>query len=217
MRYINTQIWGDLHCSSNIYKYNFAKIGSIQLGDFCLEGYKKMTFDKLNGPRFFVEGNHDYFPELNCNAIAPYNVSEQGTLFHIPRGYVSGKTMFIGGADSVDKHVRTIGLDYWTEEAISQAQFERIRKIDSNVEVIISHECPQFVRKKFFGITDKQPTSIAFELLFNHFNPKMWIFAHHHRLAEDTFDGCKFICLPSGFNRSFDLPLGNLFENIFNK
>ena len=221
MTYINTQVWGDLHCQWSAYKYREARIGSVQLGDFCLNSYKDMTFKKLNkrfgiqyGPRFFIDGNHDHFPELNCNADEPCCVNEQGTLFHIPRGYVSGKTMFIGGAESIDKQWRTPGRDLWPEESLSQTQFEKIREMDVDVEVILSHECPQFVRRDFFGITENDSTALALELIFNHFQPKLWVFAHHHRLGEDILRECKFVCLPSGYHAFFDLPLGSLFENV---
>jgi len=225
MKYIATQIWGDLHCYGMDYGYRKAEVGSIQLGDFCLldDGYKNIDFKKLSkryskqyGPRFFVEGNHDYFPALNCNADEPYCVNDQGTLFHIPRGYVSGRTMFIGGADSIDKDDRTTGHDHFVEESISQRQFEKIMEVDRfGVEVILSHECPQFVRREFFGITNREPTSLAFDSIFEYFKPKMWIFAHHHRSVKDTVKGCQFICIPTGSWIHVDLPLGSLFENVW--
>lgn len=213
MKMTRTQVWGDIHCQFKTYHYLDAKEGSIQLGDMCLIGYKDIKFKKY-GPRFFVEGNHEKFPELNPNAVEPYAVNNQGTLFHVPRGYVFGRTLFLGGADSIDKAYRVTGWDWFPDESFTQLQFQKVMSLNNVIEVVVSHECPQFVRKDFFGITEMSPTTFAFDAIFHHFRPKLWIFGHHHKRGEDTLQDCRFSVLPSGGTAEFDLPLGPHYPNF---
>jgi len=227
---------GDIHGD---YRYiRRLDINTIQLGDFDLRGYsiwgnlftgdesKKIkieNFEISDGKRYFIDGNHDFFPALNTDAEEPYEV--ESNIIHIPRGFVSDRVMFIGGADCVphDRALRKEGIDWFPEEAISKKQFNRICDTKKDIEVIVSHDCPQFVvneivtaRAKYNGYSSGNmlyslPSNKAFEGIFERFNPSLWIFAHHHFSFDKVIRGCRFICLNIGEIRTIDIPLDNNF------
>lgn len=195
---------GDLHCDQN-YKPLFLP-NCVQLGDLCLLGYNGWSFpegDKryLPGKRFFLDGNHDRLDKLNPDAPEPYSVAEN--LIYIPRGYVDGKVLFIGGADSIppDRALRTPGIDWFDTEAISQQQFERIMSIGKEIEVIVSHSCPLFVASEMFmnkfGVSSvfKLPSEITFNAIFKKLKPKLWVYGHLHKHFDKVIKDCRFICL----------------------
>ncbi len=183
---------GDIHCSTRW----LMSPGSIQLGDLCLMGYQRYNY-----PGYFIDGNHDHFPNLNPDADEPCLVNDQ--LYYIPRGYVSDKVMFIGGANSIDKNQRTAGYDWFPEESITQRQMYKILNKPGPIEVILSHDCPSIV----YGYED--PTTIALTEILLKFKPKLWIFAHHHRTLDITskkYD-CRFICVAMNEQCVLDLPM----------
>lgn len=204
---------GDIHCRS--YR-KIMEPYSIQLGDLCLRGYKDYQFE--DAPRYFVDGNHDRFPELNPDAEKPYEVVKN--LFHIPRGYVSGTTLFIGGADCVpwDRAARLPGRDWFPEETISQQQLNRILDKVKNMEIthVVSHDIPKFAVQKIMRIAMKNgpfilytmPSNIALEAIFKAVKPKHWIFGHYHETATFQDRGCTFTCFGEGVAKKFNLPVG---------
>jgi len=204
MRTIN--FIGDLHCQTFFKK--FFTPNSVQLGDLCLLGYDEWSFE--DGKRYFVCGNHDDFTVLDPDAPGLTMVAKN--LFHIPRGHVDGKMMFVGGADSIDRKDRLAGRDWFPEEAISQKQFDRIMSINKKIEVIVSHDCPQFVVEKLltnkFGVFScyRFPSNLALEAIFEKFKPKMWIFGHHHRYFDQTIRECRFVGLDIGQSMQLSVP-----------
>jgi len=128
-------------------------------------------------------------------------------LHYIPRGYVSGNVMFIGGADSIDKSLRTPGKDWFPEESISQRQFYRITDIQEYIEVIVSHEAPlDFIRTVMKP--KRMPSSLVMNQIFEIFKPKLWIFGHHHRSINESFNDCRMVGLNSGEVVEIDVPVG---------
>lgn len=193
---------GDIHCRKDFIAK--MKPNSIQVGDFSIINYDQ--YQLRYGPVFFVDGNHDYFPGLQLDAIRPYKIIDN--LYHIPRGFVSGKVMFVGGADSIDKDTRTPGADWFPEETLSYLQFNRIMEIDQQINVIVSHDCPSFVPILSGGQQrDNICTPAALMEIFYKFRPKLWIFGHHHINFTMTLFDCKFVCLAAGQHRIFDVPI----------
>lgn len=201
-----TRFIGDIHCKAELKDRMIP--GSIQLGDLCLIGYGDFTFN--DAPRFFIEGNHDYFPVLrpDSNKIVEINRN----LFQIPRGYISGKVLFIGGAESIDKYRRHPGYDWFPEESMTQNQFGRIMDNSSEIEVVISHDAPGSV----VGYVDS--TKIALDKVWESKNPKLWIFAHHHvsenKVIKHNFGETRFIGLAEGECLDIDVPLWDDLKTI---
>lgn len=221
MRKVN--FLGDLHCDV-IYKKLF-KPNTVQLGDLCLLGYKAWGFPEWGnsyppGKRLFISGNHDHFPSVNEDATELTEIVPN--LFHIPRGYVDGKVLFIGGADCIppDRKGRLPGRDWFPEEQISQQQFDRIMNIDKEIEVIASHTCPLFaaeeVLKNPYGVSSvwKLPSEIAMEAFFEKFKPKQWVFGHFHKSYRGEIKGCEFIALDIAESIELLVPTENIGEEI---
>jgi Icc-related predicted phosphoesterase len=97
-------------------------------------------------PIIFIPGNHeDYFSIKDI-----YNVPElhkvADYIYLAGRGYIDtiGDTrlMFVGGACSIDKDIRTEGWDYFPEEEISQRDCYRLCSIASQqkIDILVSHD-----------------------------------------------------------------------------
>jgi hypothetical protein len=219
---MKTTLIGDIHAGigekKTIFHPNFMPDNSIQLGDLCLNSYwnwnvnaKDCISNWKNEKRFFVEGNHECFPELNCNAEKPYSVATG--LYHIPRGYINGNVLFIGGANSIDDHRRVAGMDLYPEEALSQAQFNRIATAIENasIDVVIAHDIPACAYP-LIGINDHRSNATALQGLFEIAKPSLWVCGHHHRSRQMKADGCKFRILGINEKWETDIPLFSLFD-----
>jgi len=194
-----TRLIGDIHCKAKLK--NIMIPGSIQLGDLCLLGYENFTFK--DSPRYFIEGNHDFLPILDIDSDKIMEIREN--LFYIPRGFVSGKVLFIGGADSIDKYLRHPGYDWFPEESLTQKQFERIMDNPSEIEVVISHDAPTCATG-YVG-----STSTALDIIWKNKRPKLWVYAHHHvsknRMINHNFGETRFIGLAEKEYLDIDIPL----------
>lgn len=212
---------GDIHGEHAIMHDKFPP-NAIQVGDLDLFGYENWRYD--HGDRFFIDGNHDNFSKLNTNASEPYAI-ESG-LVYIPRGFVSGRVMFFGGADSIDKQDRMRreamlpylqGRTWYWKEKITEEQLERARKNSDPIEVIVAHDVPDFVTKNmvergklvsFFNLDSGKQLA----RLFAYKKPKLWIAGHYHRSFDVEIYGCRFVCLDINEIREFDIPIGRLLD-----
>jgi predicted phosphodiesterase len=130
-----------------------------------------------------LRGNHDCPATMagHPNYIGDYGVDDLGV------GYVSG-------AMSVDKNVRTPGLDWWPEEELSLSNLNRAVDllIAMKPRIIITHTAPY----AFEFFLEKWPkvgrTNQALDELWKYHAPEIWICGHHHvnevkRLKETIF------------------------------
>ena len=64
-------------------------------------------------------------------------------------------------------------------------------------EIVISHDCPDFIRSSLFDIPYQEGsiTSQLLEQMFDFNKPKAWYFGHHHYSITDNIKKCKFQCL----------------------
>jgi hypothetical protein len=82
---------------------------SIQIGDF---GFEYDVFEKENigfNHRFFG-GNHDNYDKIRDCANAVLDFGQLGD---------DGNIFFVRGAFSIDRYIRTIGVDWWPNEELS--------------------------------------------------------------------------------------------------
>lgn len=95
----------------------------------------------------FIDGNHDNHHRLAADYPLQLDGRRRITsrIFHLPRGYRwdwDGVTlMAMGGAQSVNQHILTPGLDWWPEETITDAQAEAAIA-SGPADVMITHDCP---------------------------------------------------------------------------
>jgi hypothetical protein len=133
-------------------------------------------------PIHWCDGNHEDHWQLQ------YRESDEimPGVFYQPRGSTltlpDGRTiLFMGGAHSIDKSVRTLGVDWFPDEVIKYHDFENLP--DKKIDIVVSHTCPkQFL--PYLGKTDwgktTDPSVVALGQIFEMYNPKLWYFGHWH-------------------------------------
>ena len=137
---------------------------------------------------YFIHGNHDN-PDL-CkqypNFLGRYGYLELDG-FNI---------FFVSGAYSIDKHLRTIGVDWWENEQLSYIEMTKMLSLYHGADIIVSHDCPSSLYPKL-GIKGKTSlTANALQMLLESpQKPKQWFFGHHHVSREFYHYGVNFRCL----------------------
>lgn len=187
---------GDVHGKFNIYCDIIRDCPtSIQVGDMGVGFDENPPFDSMSkGKHYFIRGNHDNPEECKKNK---YWIKD-GSCEFLPD---LGHTMFIGGADSIDKAYRIEGLSWWRDEQLSHAEFERIydKYVTVRPDVMVTHDCPFFIyhyphlNKVWHNADDR--TAKAFDFFYHEHKPKLWVFGHHHKSFDMTINGTRFICL----------------------
>lgn len=194
---------GDIH--ANIHEYQQLTKGidnSVQVGDFGLGfGAERLTFS--DGNHRFIRGNHDD-PSL-CRSH----------LKCIKDGTYEDGIMYIGGATSVDRNIRTPGFDWWFDEQISTNEMNQIEKVfkEKKPSIMVTHECPESIsnilctEKKLRKYYDDSNTRVFFEELkqLKENKVKLWVFGHWHVSFDKEVDGCRYICLNINEHKDIDL------------
>lgn len=184
---------GDIHGKINKYHNLIQKQKperSIQLGDFGFEHEHEWFLRTMDCTKHSILfGNHDDYTFLNReHSLGDYAVLHDGEI------------MAIRGGDSIDKAYRTIGVDWWPQEEMSFATWNKC--IDTyNVTkplIVLSHECPTEALQELFGIYSPSTTAKGLQAVFEINSPVMWVFGHHHKSMRRVIDGTEFICLAEG-------------------
>jgi len=180
---------GDVHgdldfCRSVCRANSVAQI--IQIGDLGV-GFVRMTelFGLPNNFHFFP-GNHD------CRHLCEKVPSFMGHF-----GEWKGKFFFVSGADSIDKHLRTEGVNWWpTEELSYQQATECLEQWEnSKTEILVSHDLPQSFAEGYKLIYDKTLTRNLLQKMIEARKPKMLIYGHHHKSTRLNFEGIEVVGL----------------------
>lgn len=181
---------GDVHGKIDEYYKIIQKYKpefSIQIGDF---GFKKEHEWFLKNVNYFSNkvlfGNHDDYKFLNGK-------HSLGNYFYENKF----KVMTVRGANSIDKQYRIEGFSWWSNEELSyQEMNEAIEVYSKNKpKIMLTHDCPQSIREKVFGIYDKSITSMGLQSMLELHKPDLWIFGHHHKSIDIVTDGVRFKCL----------------------
>ncbi len=136
----------------------------LHLGDFGIwpDLHGKAYLDRVSGALaeaeaelWFVDGNHEDFAQLGKldeNPGPDGRVMVAPRIMHLPRGYRwnwHGLTwLACGGAVSLDRAVRTEGVDWWPEEEITTGQEAAISR-GGHADVMVCHDCPSGVAHTF--------------------------------------------------------------------
>lgn len=189
---------GDLH--GRLESMRLFQPYDIQVGDLSM-GYSWADFSY---PRFFIDGNHERHDLFNQDAERPYEI--QGNLYHIPRGFHWKGVLFIGGANSIDKHCRTELVDWFPQEEITYKQMERILSIEEEIHTVIAHDCPSSIYDMMnMNKCNGHHVPRDLQVILERLKPKRWFCGHHHR--SDTFveQDCIFRILGIEERIEFDL------------
>jgi len=218
----------------------------LQCGDFGFWPYWR-TFSKLHGKvthvlgnakcdLYFCDGNHEDHSRLKVTE-SPSNrflidAHREITLPHIyfmKRGSTleldGTKYLFVGGGLSIDKHLRTPGVDWFKEEILQEKDIEGI----GNTDVVISHTCPTYfpiektcfrcknIMKPIMADVGGKPMLLSYvcdcgyekeelgksfddsryvlDKVFDIAKPKKWYFGHWHTNLSGTYKDCAWECL----------------------
>lgn len=158
----------------------------------------------------FVDGNHenfnviDEFPEVDfCEGKAGLGFQDDnGTIFHLKRGEIytfeGKKVLTFGGALSVDKHLRTEDVSWWSGElpTYSETKYldENLEKHDNQVDFILTHTAPKSIivpmglissnMARMFGGKLEDPTTEILQSVLETVQFNKWFFGHFHRDLE---------------------------------
>jgi predicted phosphodiesterase len=165
---------------------------TICCGDFGywpnMKGCEPLTNIKLQGCQklLFCDGNHEdhwALRDRTTNELAP-------NIFYKPRGSVhlldDGRTiMFMGGADSIDKGWRKLGVDWFPQEVIRAKDMMNL--LDVKVDIFITHTCPSelvMTMVKYYPEKTYEPSNEALSQLWDIYKPELWFFGHWHVYKE---------------------------------
>lgn len=151
------------------------------LGDFGVWGgengssYLKKINNRLiknNQLLIVTPGNHENYDMIDVWPTNEYGFIQRKDLERIwmaPRGFLwehnGVRVGSMGGAGSIDRESRTIGLSWWPQEAITDddvktLEYNMLEKGWDSVEVLIVHEAPV----ESLSTIDKWPVPIHLEL-----------------------------------------------------
>jgi hypothetical protein len=148
--------------------------------------------DPLDVLILFCEGNHEDLEDLETriNPIMPY-------VYHMKRGtkhYLGdddGRTiLFMGGAESTDKAVRTPGKDWFPQESITQQDIYLLP--DIKIDIVVSHTAPYYFDIIDPTLEDNSPSRAALNAVFDKYHPAKWYFGHFHTFKKGTYQGCEW-------------------------
>ena len=141
----------------------------------------------------FVDGNHENHYRLANLPTREMFDSEVGVaaegIYHLRRGHIyliDNKTFFtFGGAESIDRWTRTLGISYWDEEIPSRKEFDlgwdNLEAIGWEVDYVITHTCPQEVMPEHYEDSkEKDPTSKLLQAYRDKLSFKHWYCGHFH-------------------------------------
>lgn len=152
---------------------------------------------------YWCDGNHEDHVELEFvvkehGFFSPIEIRKN--LFYCPRGSshtIEGKKiLFIGGAMSTDKAVRTAYFDWFPQETISNIDLKKIKK--DSYDIVVSHTCPKMCTGHMASLiglpfTDRPDCSCdALQWVFEEIKPKYWFFGHWHVSSVFEMNGCIF-------------------------
>jgi|APSaa5957512576_1039674.scaffolds.fasta_scaffold01836_14 hypothetical protein len=189
----------------------------IILGDagfiWCNEpdGEEKKTCKWLNDSPWttlVVDGNHDNHDRFDKLPIEDkYGGGKVGkisdSIFHLRRGEVyevDGVRIFtFGGAMSIDKEHRIVGLSWWDREIPSYAEMdhalETLERVGNKVDLVLTHTMPRDIIERQIGHLEKavDPTTEFLQHLFETLTFKQWFCGHFH--INQTFEEGRVVCL----------------------
>lgn len=147
---------------------------------------------------YWIAGNHENWNDLNClTDYAPIEI--QAGVTYCPFGTVlqlnDTKILCCGGAESIDKHLRTENIDWWRNELISQQDMDNLP--DTNIDIVVSHTVPRSFLKAVNWYDDKfnDPSTFALDIVLNEYKPKYWFSGHFHRFKKAKIKDCEWISL----------------------
>jgi hypothetical protein len=160
----------------------------------------KMQDTKL----FWCDGNHEdhwSLKQLRTDRSDDIIYEVCTNVFYVPRMTVLKTTdnkniLFVGGANSIDKQYRTIGVDWFPSEVITQKDLYNLP--DCTIDIVISHTCPreflhEILKQDFRKFND--PCYDALSFILQTYKPDNWFFGHFHHNKKGSYANTNWYCL----------------------
>ena len=188
---------GDLHGNTDaLYRARETGHTIIQVGDVGFGFRPTGVFDEAFGEvATCIRGNHD---DPAIAASRPY-CRPDGSYDDALDAF------FLGGAWSIDWHMRTPGVSWWPEEQVSSKDMPGIQAayLAARPSLVVTHDAPGVAT--YLGLmrggvipgnthylTD---TGEFLQDLFEVHQPRHWVFGHYHRSTSFTLNGTTFHCV----------------------
>jgi len=152
-----------------------------------------------------VPGNHENYDEIfklpiiekwggKVRVLETKERFGNGIIYFLERGEIytiNNKTFFIfGGALSIDKEDRILGLSYWQQEIPSYNEFnyamDKLDTVNWNVDYVLTHTCPINIISEIINKTAytegkfKDPVSVFLFEVYKNLKFREWHFGHFH-------------------------------------
>lgn len=164
---------------------------SLQLGDMgiftkrCSEELPDMDQHK------FFRGNHDNpaLCRMHHNYLGDWGYHSKNDMFWVSGGY------------SIDRHTRTIGIDWWEDEELSTGVLMDVLQYYADVKpkIMITHECPSVIKESALSNPGKRNitsrTELALQAMYEVHQPELWVYGHHHQKVDKVMGKTRFIGL----------------------
>ncbi len=152
----------------------------------------------------FIDGNHEHHERLNDLPVDEWMGGKvhfvESSIIHLMRGQVyeiDGVRFFtFGGAYSVDRYMRTQGIDWFPEEIPTCEEYEEgldnLEVCGYKVDYIITHTAPREVAAAL-GYGEESADEVALrrylQQIADEVDYKKWFFGHFHEdeVIEDIF------------------------------
>ena len=206
-------VTGDMHGSDSIKKFNQENfpIGEsltkedivIVLGDFGLvwddskeENHWLDWLDSKEWTTMFIDGNHENFDLLYKTKVMEHKDNMlrkvRNSVFHIPRAtllQIDNKVIFcFGGAESVDRGIRTEFKNWWKEELPTLSEMneglDNLESVNYFVDYVLTHTCPLEIMSSIVDPVYSSPTNHSFERYLSGIRESVdceWYFGHYHK------------------------------------
>jgi hypothetical protein len=184
--------WGKLNALINKKKPDIL----IVCGDF---GYWPAMWDldkivPAETKILWCDGNHEDFwalKQANPEVVPGVFYMKRGSVYTLPD---NRKVLFMGGASSTDKEMRTFGVDWFPEETISWADMEDLP--DHRIDIVISHTCPNEFYKQLSSLySHNDPSRVALSYVLEKYRPLLWYFGHFHAFRKGKFEDTHWTAL----------------------
>lgn len=153
--------------------------------------YLKEFYESFPCTFLWIDGNHENF---NLIKHLPHQMkfnnyvhSCWSNCYHLMRGKVyniDGISFFtMGGADSIDRHLRKAYIDWWPEEFPTTEEMERgIFSLDAagKIDFILTHDAPISWMTEYYNCPYTNSLNKYFEHIYRNYNYDYWFFGHHH-------------------------------------
>lgn len=175
----------------------------VQLGDF---GISDSMLDELESRKVknrihFIDGNHEDYNLLR--EVAGFRKGDpvrarhiwKRKLYYIPRGYRAeiDKDLifgFLGGANSIDRHYRREGIDWFPEE---MPNYREVAHLGDRVDIMVTHDAP-ISAQRLMGIDPLDTRNpVQLEQIGELLEPFLWIHGHYHVDYEGDLDGIQMV------------------------